>query len=108
MEYATERPADTIELRVYPGADGGFKLYEDGNDGYQYERGQFAVIPLEWVDARQELVIHETKGSFPGMLKHRVFRVVLVKEGHGVGAEPETVFDKVVDYSGREVRVGVR
>ena len=107
MEYATERPADTIELRVYPGADGRFTLYEDGNDGYQYERGQFAVIPLEWVDARKELAIHETKGSFPGMLKHRVFRVVLVREGHGVGEEPETVYDKVVEYSGREVSVGL-
>jgi alpha-D-xyloside xylohydrolase len=108
IEYATERPADTIELRVYPGADGQFKLYEDGNDGYQYERGQFAVIPLEWVDARQELVIGAVRGSFPGMLKHRVFRLVLVKEGHGVGVEPRMVFDKVVEYSGREVRVGVK
>jgi alpha-D-xyloside xylohydrolase len=65
----------------------------------------FAAAALEWVDARQELVIHETRGSFPGMLKHRVFRVVLVKEGHGVGVEPEAVSDKVVEYSGREVRV---
>ncbi len=69
MEYATERPADTIELRIYPGADGQFTLYEDGNDGYQYERGQFATIKLEWVDARRELVMRGVKGSFPGMLK---------------------------------------
>ena len=105
MEYATERPADTIELRIYPGADGQFTLYEDANDGYQYERGAFATIAMEWVDTRQELVIRAVKGSFPGMLKHRVFRVVVVKEGHGVAVEPETGFDKVVEYSGREVSV---
>jgi alpha-D-xyloside xylohydrolase len=107
MEYATERPADTIELRIYPGADGQFTLYEDGNDGYQYERGQFAVISFEWVDARRELVVHEVKGSFPGMLKHRVFRVVLVKEGHGVEVDAEPAADRVVEYSGREVRVAL-
>ena len=107
MEYATERPADTIELRVYAGADGHFTLYEDGNDGYQYEKGQFAVTRFEWVDARRELVIHETKGGFPGMLKHRVFEVVMVKEGHGVGVEEEGSVDKTIEFSGREVKVGL-
>ncbi|HET6254976.1 MAG TPA: glycoside hydrolase family 31 protein [Puia sp.] len=107
MEYATERPADTIELRIYAGADGQFMLYEDGNDGYQYERGAFAEIPMEWVDARRQLVIGGRKGSFPGMLKHRVFRVVVVKEGHGTGAEAEIGADKVVEYSGKEMSVGM-
>jgi alpha-D-xyloside xylohydrolase len=107
MEYAMERPADTLELRVYPGADGHFVLYEDGNDGYQYERGQFATTRFEWVDSRRELVIKEMKGGFPGMLKRRVFHVVVVKEGHGVGGEVGSEFDKTVEFSGREVRVGL-
>ena len=107
MEYATERPADTIELRIYPGADGQFTLYEDANDGYQYERGQFAETRLEWVDARKELVVRGVKGSFPGMLRHRVFRVVLVREGHGVGVDTEEAVDKVVEYSGREVSIAL-
>jgi alpha-D-xyloside xylohydrolase len=107
MEYATERPADTIELRIYPGADGQFTLYEDGSDGYQYERGQFAEIAFEWVDARHELVVQGVKGSFPGMLKHRIFRVVVVKAGHGVGVDTEAAVDQVVEYSGREMSVTV-
>jgi alpha-D-xyloside xylohydrolase len=107
MEYATERPADTIELRIYPGADGQFILYEDGNDGYQYEKGAFATTSFEWVDVRHQLVIHGTKGTFPGMLKRRVFHVVVVKEGHGAGVENETVFEKTVVFEGKEVRVGL-
>jgi alpha-D-xyloside xylohydrolase len=107
MEYATERPADTIELRIYPGTDGEFTLYEDGNDGYQYERGQFATTRLEWVDSRRELVVRGVKGSFPEMLKHRVFRAVVVREGHGVGVGVEAAADKVVEFSGRETRVVV-
>lgn len=31
--------ADAIELRVYPGADGRFELYEDEGEGYAYENG---------------------------------------------------------------------
>jgi len=32
MQWATEKAADPIELRVYTGADGSFTLYEDEND----------------------------------------------------------------------------
>ena len=41
-----EKPADPIELRVYRGADGQFTLYEDEGDGYNYEKGQSATIPI--------------------------------------------------------------
>jgi alpha-D-xyloside xylohydrolase len=108
MEYATERPADTIELRIYPGADGHFSIYEDTNDGYQYERGQFATTRLDWVDGKSQLVIGETRGSFPGMLKRRVFRVVLVKEGRGVGEAVENVADQTIVYTGRAVTVSLQ
>ncbi len=46
VQYATEKPADPIELRVYPGADGRFTLYEDENDGYDYEKGVHATIGI--------------------------------------------------------------
>jgi alpha-D-xyloside xylohydrolase len=107
MEYATERPADTLELRIYPGADGSFTLYEDENDTYNYEKGKYATIRLDWNDSRRQLTIHDTKGTFPGMLKHRVFHIVLVKEGRGVGEEPERAFDQSLDFSGKEVSVKI-
>jgi alpha-D-xyloside xylohydrolase len=105
MEYATERPADTLELRVYPGADGSFTLYEDENDEYNYEKGEYATIKIDWIDARRQLIIHATKGSFPGMTRHHVFHIVLVKKGRGVGEEAGTSFDKRVDFDGRMVSV---
>jgi alpha-D-xyloside xylohydrolase len=105
MEYATERPADTIELRIYPGADGSFTLYEDENDDYHYEKGAYATIRLDWNDSRRQLFIHATKGSFPGMLTHRVFRLVLVQTGHGAGETAGTVFDRDVNFTGTETRV---
>ncbi len=50
IEYAGQA-TDPIELRIYPGADGDFTLYEDSGDGYGYERGAHATIPIHWNDA---------------------------------------------------------
>jgi alpha-D-xyloside xylohydrolase len=80
VEYAAEKPADPIELRVYPGADGSFTLYEDENDNYDYEKGAYATIPIHWDNAAQTLTIGERKGKFPGMLESRTFRVLFVGE----------------------------
>ena len=69
IQYATEKPADPIELRIYPGADGTFELYEDENDNYNYEKGKYALIPFSWNDKTKTLTISDRKGEFDGMLK---------------------------------------
>jgi alpha-D-xyloside xylohydrolase len=107
MEYATEKPADTIELRIYPGADGQFGLYEDENETYNYEKGQFATIGFSWKDKERLLTIGDSKGSFPGQLKKRVFRVVVVEEGKGIGEDVTATVDKVVPYAGKAVMVKI-
>ena len=66
VQYAAEKPADPIELRVYPGADGDFTLYEDENDTYNYEKGAYAIIPFHWDDAKRTLTIGERKGHSRG------------------------------------------
>ncbi len=40
VQYAAEKPWDSLQIRVYPGADGTFVLYEDEGDGYGYEKGR--------------------------------------------------------------------
>jgi alpha-D-xyloside xylohydrolase len=105
MEWSTEKPADPIELRVYPGADGDFTLYEDENDNYGYEKGAHAEIPIHWNDAEHALTIGARQGEFPGMLRQRTFRVVVVRADHGVGVEPTVAPDRAVSYSGAAVTV---
>ena len=104
-EWATEKPADPIELRVYRGADGNFTLYEDENDNYDYEKGVYATIPLNWDDGKQTLTIGDRQGQFPGMLTSRKFQIVFVGENHGTGIGPSDPPDKVVSYSGRAITV---
>ena len=104
-EWSTEKPADPMELRIYAGADGDFTLYEDENDNYNYEKGAYATIPLHWDDKGQTLTIGERKAQFPGMLENRSFRVVFVRENHGVGVNATDEPDKVVQYSGKQISV---
>ena len=104
-EYSNQKAANPIEIRVYPGADGNFTLYEDENDNYNYEKGKYATIPLQWNDANRTLTIGARKGSFPGMLETRSFRVTFVSDNHGEGIEPAASPDQTVQYSGREVLV---
>ena len=105
IQYSTEKPADPIELRIYPGADGSFTLYEDENDNYDYEKGVYATIDFHWNNARRELRIGARKGTFPGMLKQRTFQVVLVGKDHGTGVEVTAKPDRVVSYDGKEQTV---
>jgi alpha-D-xyloside xylohydrolase len=104
-EWSTEKPEDPIELRIYRGTNGDFTLYEDENDGYNYEKGAHATIQFHWDDAKQVLTIADRKGEFPGMLAERAFQVVFVAENHGTGITPEGKPDKVVHYSGKQVTV---
>jgi alpha-D-xyloside xylohydrolase len=103
LQYSTEKPADPIELRIYPGADGRFTLYEDENDNYSYEKGVYATIDFRWDDAQRQLTIAERKGEFPGMLKERTIDVVVVSRGHGTGVEVSGRFDKVLRYRGEKI-----
>ncbi|HXY49661.1 MAG TPA: glycoside hydrolase family 31 protein [Terriglobales bacterium] len=105
LEWSEEKPEDPIEIRVYPGADGQFTLYEDENDNYNYEKGVYAAISLRWDDARHALTIGDRQGEFPGMLKNRTFRVVVVRENHGTGILPEDKPDRVVEYSGKKLSI---
>ena len=100
MEWTTEKPADPIELRIYPGADGDFTLYEDENDSYRYEKGARATIDLHWDDGAKTLTLGTREGSFPGMLQERTFRVVVVGSGHGTGIEESDKAEATVSYKG--------
>jgi alpha-D-xyloside xylohydrolase len=105
LQYAGEKPPDPIEVRVYPGADGRFEIYEDEGDGYAYEKGVSATIPMEWSQARHALTIGARRGSFPGMLERRQFHVVFVKKDHGTGVEPTPRPDATIEYAGQPLTV---
>jgi len=104
VQYSSEKAWDDLEIRVYPGADGQFTLYEDEGDNYNYEKGHFSEIGFYWDDAARTLTIGGRAGSFKGMLKERRFRIVLVNAGKGPGNQPMEG-GRVVEYRGKKVDV---
>ena len=105
--YALESQDDTLEIRIYQGTDGEFTLYEDENDGYNYEKGIFATIEFEWDEDDKTLTIEKRKGTFPGMLQSRIFNIVLVSENNGVGLPITKNISKTVRYKGAEIKVNL-
>ena len=101
VQYSTEKNWDNLEIRIYPGADGTFILYEDENDNYNYEKGVYSTIRFHWDDKARRLTINAREGSFPGMLDKRKFKVVLVNQTSGTGDKPMEG-GKTVNYAGKK------
>ena len=94
MQYVGEKAWDNLELRIYPGADATFTLYEDEGDSYRYEKGVYSTITFRWNNAKRQLTIGNRQGQYPGMLQTRTFTLVW----------PDGT-TKQVDYSGKEVSI---
>jgi alpha-D-xyloside xylohydrolase len=99
VQYSDEKNWQELEIRVYPGADGTFTLYEDEGDGYNYERGAFTEIPFIWDDSTRTLTIGPRKGSYKGMLRERRFTIIVA--GH-TSSQPQTV-----SYSGEAISINL-
>ena len=94
MQYVGEKKWDNLEMRVYPGANGSFVLYEDEGDNYNYEKGAYATITFEWNDSKKMLTIGDRQGNYPGMLKTRTFTFVM-PDGQ----------QKQIEYSGSKTEI---
>ena len=94
MQYVGEKAWDHLELRVYPGADGSFTLYEDEGDNYNYEQGAYATILFTWNDHARTLTIGAHQGNYKDMIINRKFTVIL----------PDGQI-RQVDYDGNEITI---
>ena len=97
VQYATENKWDNLTLKIYPGADADFVLYEDEFDNYNYEKGDYTEIPFHWNEKSKTLTINSRKGNFKGMIDKRNFTVIL-QNGQ----------QKTVNYSGNKINVGFK
>ncbi|MEM2740416.1 MAG: glycoside hydrolase family 31 protein, partial [Candidatus Bathyarchaeia archaeon] len=107
LQYTKEKPWNPIEVRVYRGADATFTLYEDDGETYSYERGEYSLTPMIWLEDEGKLIIGVREGSYTGMLKERLFHIVFVRDGYGIGVEETEIPDRIVRYDGREVEVKI-
>ena len=104
-EYADEKPNGPIELRIFPGADGAFTLYNDEGDNYNYEKGSHATTTLTWSDANRTLTLAARKGAYANMPQQTTFHIVLARPGHGTGEATTGIADKSITYTGSAMTV---
>ena len=96
MQYVGEKAWDNLEIRIYPGADGEFTLYEDEGDGYNYEQGYYSNIIFTWTDRTRTLHISARQGGYKGMLLDRKFTLVL----------PDGT-TRTIDYNGNQITINL-
>jgi len=107
MEWSDEKPAELINLYVYAGRDGSFRLYEDEGTNYNYEKGRYATIDITYDDNAHTITVGRRKGSFDGMLKNRRFNVVLVSKDNARKLDLDSPQGTMVNYTGKEVKVKI-
>lgn len=97
IQYADERSGSEAftRLKVYPGRDARFTLYEDEGDHYHYENGSFSEIELKWCESDRTLTIGERIGNYDGMPEICLFVVEIAGRSGGC----------TVTYEGKSVMV---
>jgi alpha-D-xyloside xylohydrolase len=107
LQYAGQKSADTLEVRIYRGANGNFDLYEDEGNNYDYEKSSYTIIPFIWNEQYKTLIIGDRQGNYPGYLKKRVFNVVLVNEFQGIDIAVSKT-EKHVLYTGKQIKIKMK
>lgn len=97
VQYANIADWESLDIKVYPGDNASFTLYEDEGDGFGYEKGLRSEITFTWNDKSKTLTIGKRNGSFKGMIAKRVFNVIL-PDGKR----------KTVNYNGSKVSISLR
>jgi alpha-D-xyloside xylohydrolase len=107
LQYTSEKSMDTLEIRIYTGANGAFTLYNDEGDNYNYEKGKYITIPFTWNEHNQTLTVDRQKGNYVGAVKKYVFNIVWVNKEKGKGIDI-TPHPASIVYSGNRISISKR
>jgi hypothetical protein len=79
MEHVGADPSAPITLRVYPGGNGTFTLYQDAGSGLGYQQGQYSLTTVTTTSAGpvSTVDIGPSRGGYPGQPGTRGFDVDL-------------------------------
>ncbi|MDM8161537.1 glycoside hydrolase family 31 protein [Labilibaculum sp. K2S] len=80
VQYSGQKTSEPLEIRIYPGADGYFELYEDEGDNYNYEEGTYSIITFRWDNEKMKLTIGAREGRYPGMFEYRKFTIKVIEQ----------------------------
>ncbi|WP_373284794.1 glycoside hydrolase family 31 protein [Pedobacter zeae] len=105
QQYVGEKPDAPLEIRIYPGKNGTFTVYDDDGTTYDYQKGKTSSYDLSWNDTRREFRISKRRGSYDGMITSRKMNIVLVEKNKGLGDGEFT--GKQLVYEGKELVISL-
>jgi alpha-D-xyloside xylohydrolase len=92
VQHTRELTGQPLNIRLFPGRDGTFSLYEDAGDGKGYEIGEYSLTTLRWSDANRCLTLGARQGRYPGMSSNCTYHLSLVdKHGASTTYEGEAI-----------------
>ena len=62
-QYTGEATDQPLSILIYPGKDASFLLYEDDGSSFNYRKGEWMGIQMEWSEGRQALSLRLAPGS---------------------------------------------
>ena len=95
----TQVKQEELEIRVYTGKNASFTYYNDEGDNYNYEKGHYIEIPMNWDEKNQTLTIGKQTGSYKDQSKQYTFHIKIIK-----GSEKDP-FSKTIQYTGKKMPV---
>ena len=105
VQYAMQEVMEPLKIMVYPGANGSFELYEDEGETYNYEKGAYSKILINWDDKKRSLTFNDRQGSFKGMMEKRVFKIILIEKENGAALDQDKGIAVNYDGSKQTVRL---
>jgi alpha-D-xyloside xylohydrolase len=75
IQHTGESQSNDLLLKVYTGQDAAFTLYEDEGTNYDYEKGNYLTIKIEYHEKTKTLTIRDAKGQYKNMPQSRQFRI---------------------------------
>jgi alpha-D-xyloside xylohydrolase len=105
LQYTSEKPADTITLNIYAGADASFNLYEDEGTNYNYEKGDFTTTLIRYKESAKTVTIENRQGAFNGMLQKRTFCINLISPVKARSLDFDAPSDKVISHEGKKLTI---
>jgi alpha-glucosidase (family GH31 glycosyl hydrolase) len=94
-QFVGEKVEQPLSVSIYPGGDTSFLLYEDDGSTFNYRKGEWMGIQMDWHDATQTLTMRLAAGSRMLPPSHRKLDVQLAQQTRSVvfdGSPVKVVF----------------
>jgi alpha-glucosidase/alpha-D-xyloside xylohydrolase len=62
-QYAEEKVDQPLSISIYPGTNASFLVYEDDGISFNYRKGEWMGLQLDWNDAKRSLTMSLAAGS---------------------------------------------